>query len=167
MYNSDNIPKLAFFDIDGTLSIPRYPVEGNVLPGGSSEWWLSYCKNDPYPYKLCGVPKNIVQRLDFLQQHETELFVLSQESFEICKKAKMQFIQDRYSKYFDNDHILFVNDDCAKVIRMSGVASEKNVPLNLIEYWDDKFDNVLDATIRGINACHISYLLEEFTLDKS
>lgn len=153
-------PKLAFFDIDGTLSIPRYLVGGKLVPGGSNEWWHTYCAEEKHPYAACGVPAQMIELLNELHNNNVELFVLSQESFEDGERAKKDFIKMRYSSFFDDSHILLVSDDSQKVSRMLTIAKERCLDPNRIQYWDDKFANVLDAIVKGIDAHHVSELLQ-------
>ena len=48
-----NMIKLAFFDVDGTLSAPQYLVNGKLQIGMSDTQWQKYCEEhgeDTYEY---------------------------------------------------------------------------------------------------------------------
>ena len=40
-----NMIKLAFFDVDGTLSAPQYLVNGKLQIGMSDAQWIKYCED--------------------------------------------------------------------------------------------------------------------------
>ena len=44
--------KYAFFDIDGTLSIPFYDVNGKIKCGGEDDWWKERNDTDDNVYQL-------------------------------------------------------------------------------------------------------------------
>ena len=49
----NNMIKLAFFDVDGTLSAPQYMVNGKLQIGMTDAQWLEYCAahgEDTYEY---------------------------------------------------------------------------------------------------------------------
>ena len=153
--------KLAFYDIDGVLSIPRYNVNGLIKCGGNTEWWEDYCKDNSNPYEFCGVPNKIYNNLKIMKDLGIELYVLSVETNLDAKRGKIKFIEDKYSEFFDEKHIIFVNSDTEKLNIIKNKASNKKVSLENIYFVDDTFSLVLAASTMGINTIHISWFLEE------
>lgn len=157
--------KIAFFDIDGVLSIPRYlntsrHTDGNkYVPGGTDRWWKSYCEENEHPYEACIVPHVIKVYLSDLLNSGCELFVLSQESFDAAERGKRDFIKMRYSREFNDDHVCIVKTNNEKISTMIRISEERHIPKSHVEYWDDTFSNVLLASTTGIDAHHISEML--------
>lgn len=164
-------PTVAFFDIDGTLAIPRYEIIENrqhvIRPGMDPSKWENYCDNHGFPYMNCLISPVVLDLLQNLASHGTTLCVLSQEDDvnKRAKRAKIQFIEERFSQLFDLNNVFLVPTNNHKIItmkqyrqtyealRLTAVSSED------IFFLDDNYGNVIDASVAGINAHHISELL--------
>ena len=149
---------MAFFDIDGVLSIPQYRIEGKLKAGGSKHWWKSYCLYEYNPYKDCKVPKAIKEKLKEFKEQNVHLYVLSQENINEARDGKIKFINNNYNDIFDA--IVFVEEAESKPKIIAGMAAEYKVPIEDVYYVDDTFALVIDALTLGIDAHHISEFLE-------
>lgn len=150
---------IAFYDIDGVLSIPRYRINDKLKVGGSKDWWENFCKNNPNPYKDCKVSDSVYESLRSNYEAGTDCYVLSVETVTEAKEAKIKFIKDNYGDYFDDNHILFVSKDEEKVPFMVEMIENLSLDPSDTYFLDDTFALVCDASARGINAEHISWFL--------
>ena len=141
LFPNEIYPEAAFFDIDGTLSIPNYCVNGKMQPGMAQDVWEDFCKNEDFPYERCGIPQVVIDLLDFLAEKDTILFVNSQENPNntYAARAKRQFINKRYGKYFDDKKVLLVSSDEEKI--------------DVMLYYLDKLNALRDKV--GINSKNI------------
>ncbi len=150
--------KYAFFDIDGTLSIPIYNINGKIKCGCEEEWWKNQNDIDDNTYRLCRTPKQIKLFIEDLIKNNVKCFVLSTEKHESAKQNKIRFINERYSEIFTN--IFFVEKDDDKIDFLLNFAKENNVDNTDIYYLDDAFSLCIKASCEDINAHHISEFLE-------
>ena len=151
--------KIAFFDIDGVLSIPQYRINNKIKPGGSPEWWKNFCDSNENPYKDCKIPKLVYNKLKTLKEIGVKLYVLTTENIPSAKKAKHLFIENNYSDFFDENHIIMVSNDKEKIDTLM-LQITKSIKNEEIYYLDDTFNLVLNASSLGFDAHHISEFLD-------
>ena len=151
--------RAAFFDIDGTLSVPRYMRGGKLMPGGSKEWWKSFCYTSPFAYQNCGIPVAIKWLLNALQRAGSCIFVLSEETVPEAEPQKRLFIRKRYKKWIPDGNIIFVPDKKMKPRLIAETARRTGCRPEEFLFMDDSFDLVIEASMLGISAHHISELL--------
>ena len=150
--------KYAFFDIDGTLSIPFYDVNGTIKCGGEDDWWKERNDIDDNVYHLCKSPKKVKIFLDNLIKNDIKCFVLSTETLEKAKQSKIKFINEKYTGIFTD--IFFVEKDVEKIDFLLNFAKENNTEESDIYYLDDTFSLCIKASNKNIDAHHISEFLE-------
>lgn len=92
MLNLKNV-KIAFFDLDGVLSIPRYrDIDGNISCGMLSEDWFITCQSTEDVYRDCEVPIKVINLLRRLKNNGTKLYVLTHETNSGAYFNKVNFI---------------------------------------------------------------------------
>ncbi len=151
-------PKVACFDIDGTLSSPMYNVDGELRTGGSQEWWERFCREEPFPYKDCHIPVEIAELLADFRDHDVTLVVLSQENLEVAFPAKEQFINEKLPGVFNAIRIVDSND--AKITYMQRLVDEYELEKKDIFFLDDTFSLVCAAADAGFNAHSMTELFD-------
>ncbi len=149
--------KAAFFDIDGVLSVPRYCVDGIYRPGGSTEWWKKFTKNNPEAYKDCIAPAILKDFIKALRNKGAETHFLSTEAIPAAKKAKSVFIENQYKGLID--HGEFVSQDEDKIRHLKSFAAKNGIEHEEIYFLDDTFNLVLLAVEARFNSHHISEFL--------
>ena len=150
---------LAFLDIDGTLSVPRYLCpDGKYRAGMPQEAWEKYCERNYNAYVDCGTPAPMYELLSDLKGAGAKLRVLSTESMEAAKISKSRFIEDNYKEFFTTEDIIFVESSDKKVPVILEMCQEEGIPADRAYYMDDDFGLVLEALDYNIAAHHISEL---------
>lgn len=154
----------AFFDIDGTLSIPYYKVgEDKFVPGGTVDWWMQYCSEHENPYEYCKTPAALYDALEQLKEQDIPCFVLSTEStvrLPNIRDEKKIFIKENYGEFFPEENIIFTEEDDEKISYLKDYAKKNNVSRGTLLFVDDSFPIICQAVGEGINAHHISEFLE-------
>ena len=151
--------KLAFFDVDGVLSIPSYDVDGRVCAGGSMEWWLR-ANAESYSYELCRCPKAVKKFLKDRAAEGVKLFVLSTEDIPSARENKKRFVKENYGKLFCDESMIFTQSDAEKIYVLKKYAEKENIPFEEVYYLDDTYSMVLTACEFGFDAHHVSEFLE-------
>ena len=86
--------RIAFFDIDGTLSAPYYPVNGVLQAGMTNEQWLDFCQNyREDAYRFCKPVLPVIRYAQSLSEQGTELYVISTSQSEAEDISKHRFIK--------------------------------------------------------------------------
>lgn len=156
--------KLAFFDVDGTLSAPYFKQEDGTLNLGlTEEGWLKYCareKEDAYRYCEPVIPVRAYARK--LKSEGATLFVLSRINSEDEIAAKEKFVRIHYDGLFES--VLTVRDDKEKIEVIRRIAEERNVELGDCELVEDTFMNLLYAYWNRIKGTHVAHLITEKAL---
>ena len=152
--------KLAFFDIDGTLSAPYYPVEGELKPGMTDEQWITFCKEyGEDSYFFCKPVMPVKRYAEKLREQGAELYVLSTSQTPEEDISKVKFIGRFYSGLFQE--VLTVRRDADKVGRILELAEQKKIEADACELVEDTYSNVLLAVTNGIRATHISQIVQD------
>ncbi len=153
----ERMTKLAFFDVDGTLSAPYFMVDGELKPGMEDETWIRYCeRHGEDTYEYCRPLEAVKQYAGDLKRQGAKLFVLSTSGSEWENSAKVKFVKRWYPDLFDE--FLFVEHDTRKVPTMAACAERENVLSSECELVEDTFRLVLEANNKGMKGTHISCL---------
>ena len=153
--------KLAFFDVDGTLSAPLYIDEnGKKVIGFTPDGWSSFCKRAGEDgYKYCGIIPGVKEYARRLQQEGCLLFVLTSHLEEEETIAKRKFVGERYPGFFTD--FFFVREDLEKVTVIMEVAKKYGVKPSDCALIEDTLNTLLYAHAQGIQAIHISNILAD------
>lgn len=151
--------KLAFFDVDGTLSAPRYPHEdGRMDIGFTDEGWLAYCeKYGAHSYDHCRPLPPVRAFAGELHRAGARLFVLSSCMHTNEHAAKTAFIQAHYPDLFED--FFYVFHDGEKIPLIEKTAREAGVPLSSCVLVEDTYSTLLKAYTAGITAVHVANIV--------
>lgn len=158
-FNPEDEYDYAFFDIDGTLSIPCYKIDGKLKPGTTQEDWEELCKENANMYELCQTPLFLYNLIERLMAKGTIAHVLSTEALSEAKVSKDKFLAAKYPGVFNNT-THYVNSDEEKIQFLKDFIEALGINPARVLYVDDTFSLVLQASTLGINAHHISEFFE-------
>lgn len=150
--------KLAFFDIDGTLSAPYYPVDGVLQAGMTDEQWIAFCRNyreDAYRY--CKPVMPVIRYAQTLKDNGAELYVISTSQTEEEDRSKERFINRFCPDLFR--HVITVRNDREKTAKILEIATAQGVEASECELIEDTYQNVLDAIGKGIKGTHVAQIV--------
>ena len=155
---SDSI-KLAFFDVDGTLSAPQYPHEdGSMDIGFTEEGWCAYCeKTRDHAYDFCRPLPPVRSFAAELHQSGTRLFVLSSCLHPNEQGAKTLFVKTHYPDLFED--FFYVFHDGEKVPLIEKAARDAGVPLSSCMLVEDTYSTLLQAYAAGITSVHVANII--------
>lgn len=93
--------KVVYFDVDGVLSIPRYPLgkDNKIVSFTENARWDPFVTNNINAYADCHVPIDIKEWMAKLAMAGIPMCVLS-ASIENEIPSKMKFLEDNYPNYF-------------------------------------------------------------------
>lgn len=150
--------ELVFFDIDGTLAVPRYFVNGEYVSGFSDEGWYEYCVSQKENgYNHC-IPVKPTERYAKKRKNDGAiLFVLSTSQTPEETSAKVKFVSDKFPGLFCE--VITVAKDAMKLEVISEMASKFNTTLTKCELVEDTYSTLLKANEKGIIATHLSSLV--------
>ena len=151
--------KLAFFDVDGTLSAPQYPHEdGSMDIGFTAEGWLTYCeKTGEDGYAFCKPLPPVKEFAVTLRQSSCRLFVLSSCFHPNEPAAKRKFIRTYYPDLFEECY--FVDSDEEKIPLIQKIAQGSGVPLSSCMLVEDTYTTLLKSYEAGIISVHIANVI--------
>ena len=150
--------QIAFFDIDGTLSVPQYDVGNGVLkPGGTQEWWLEFNMDRDNTYRTCRAPVTMVNFVSELRKKNVLVKCLTEEHSSFAFNNKAVWVEEQYGIPFED--IFWVDDKAAKVPVILKYCQLFNYEPKDVLFVDDTFPIVLEATVAGLCAKHISEFL--------
>ena len=152
--------KLAFFDIDGTLSAPFYPVGGELRAGMTDEEWLDFCRTyGDDSYRFCKPVAPVKRYAEKLKADGAALYVLSTSQTPEEDSSKVRFIEENFPGLFDG--VITVRTDAEKVPEILRRAQNAGIPALACELIEDTYQNVLAAVIGGLKGTHVSQLVWE------
>ena len=148
--------KLAFFDIDGTLSAPQYiNEEGQAVIGFTRDGWKEYtdrCREHSYDYcKAVPYVKDFAIRL---HDAGVRMYVLSTSQFPGETAAKHVFVEEHYHGIFDE--VITTSSDDEKLTIIQQKAQEQNVLLPQCMFVEDTLATLFKAHVLGIRCVHVS-----------
>lgn len=168
--------KLAFFDIDGTLSVPQYDfasviesekgnlevyqefkdfVGGNLLNGCEESKWVDFNILNSNSYANCRAPVTIVNFVKKLREKGTVVFALTEEHFSFALNNKAKWVHEKYKLPLEN--VVWVDDKEKKVDMICRICRLKGIKdLSDVLMVDDTFSILLKASEKGISTAHIS-----------
>ncbi len=151
--------KLAFFDVDGTLSAPQYPHEDGRMDIGFTEGgWMAYCeKTGVHGYDFCRPLSPVRSFAEKLHSGGTRLFVLSSCLHPNEHAAKTAFIQKNYPDLFEDFYYVFHDGEKIPVIEKA--ARNAGVPLSSCLLVEDTYSTLLKAYEAGITAVHVANII--------
>lgn len=150
----------AFFDVDGTLSSPRYLIDGEFGIGTTDAAWAEYCrvhKEDSYEYCYGVAP--VRAHAEALKKAGAKLFVLSSIHTDEERDAKTKFVNRVYPGLFDD--FFYVWEDARKLTLIQEMAADAQIPLADCELVEDTLNTLFKAATLGITPMHISMLVQE------
>jgi len=150
--------KFAFFDLDGTLSVPRYFTNGQFVTGFTDEGWFNHCETmREHAYDYCLPVQPVKRYAEELLNEGARLYVLSLAQTEGERLAKVRFINTHFEGFFED--IIYVSSNKEKTSVILDFAMEKGALPSECELVEDTYSNVLNANDNGIKATHISYII--------
>ena len=150
--------KLAFFDIDGTLSAPYYPVNGILQAGMTDEQWLAFCREyreDAYRY--CKPVMPVIRYAQELRDSGAQLYVISTSQTEEEDRSKERFIARVCPDLFRE--VITVRTDREKTDKILEIAAAQNVKPAECELVEDTYSIVLDAIEKGIKGTPVAQIV--------
>lgn len=152
--------KLAFFDIDGTLSVPVYTINGVTGIGiTDAEWFRWSVLKGEDAYEECKGAAPVRAYAESLKASGAKLFVLSASSNSYESRAKEKFVNRVYPGLFDE--IIFTADSDVKLEIIKAVAYREGAELSACELIDDTYKTLLLASAEGMKATHVISLVSE------
>lgn len=156
--NNMSETRLGFFDIDGTLSVPIYNNNGQMVTGFTDEGWLAHCARErEHAYDDCKPVMPVKRYAEGLKAAGAKLFVLSVSQSEGESLAKEHFIETHFPGLFQE--VIIVDNNPAKIEVIHKYAENEGVTLSQCELVEDTYSNVLMANNNGIKATHIAALV--------
>ena len=153
--------KLAFFDFDGTISVPEYLVDGEIKVGYPTvPSWIDYCNaGGKDAYKTCRPVKPVQRYADKLRENGAKLYILTGIRSEGEVLAKIEFLKDHYEGYFED--MLTVSSPEEKLGVIRETAAREGVALTDCELIEDMYPTLLGVLAGGIKATHISQIVAD------
>ena len=152
--------KLAFFDVDGTLSVPRYFIDGRFQIGTDDRGWIEYCEEHREDsYEFCFGSKPVRAYAEKRKEEGCRLFVLSSIASDLEMDAKTKFVKRVYPGLFED--FFYVRKDLDKLDVIREMAEKNGVELEECELVEDTLAILFPANRLGIRATHISMLTSE------
>lgn len=146
---------IAFFDIDGVLSVPRYDVGNGVLkPGGTQDWWIEFNMDRNNTYDTCRAPITMVNFVKELRKRDIIIKCITEEHSSFALNNKAVWVEKQYGIPFED--IFWVDNKDAKVPMILKYCKMFNYLPNEVLFVEDTFPTVLQATTERICAVHIS-----------
>lgn len=154
--------KLAFFDLDGVLSVPKYvDAYGNIGCSVPDDYWFKYCNWQSDVYTLCKPIKQTKELLQRLKEQGTRLYVLTHETNSGAYFNKVDFVMQHYGEYFESyRQVLFVNKTEKKTDLMQIFCDRFGVAKKTCLLVEDTYDTCIQANNLGFQAMHISELFD-------
>lgn len=152
--------RFAFFDVDGTLSAPRYFIDGKMQIGTTEQAWIDYCqehREDSYEYCYAVIP--VREHAEKLKAEGARLFVLSSIMSELEIDAKTKFVKRLYPDLFED--FFFVWEDKDKLTLIENFAKKEGVDVSECELVEDTLATLFKAATIGITPMHVSMLVQD------
>ncbi len=148
--------KLAFFDIDGTLSAPVYENEnGNLVIGFPLKEWEAYTDlHQEHTYDLCRPVPFVKEYAQKLKNSGTRLFALSTSMFPGETKAKHAFMEKHYDGLFEE--VITVMSDAEKIEVIERYADQAGAGLSECMMVEDTLAILFQTQVKGIRSVHVA-----------
>lgn len=154
-------PKIAFFDMDGTIAAPRYLVNDKYVIGFPADGWIDFCKQkQEHAYDEC---ETITPVLEFAKQLKAEgctLYILTVSLCTAEQAAKHAFIKKHHlGAIFDR--CIFAKSDDEKLEVMAKYAAAHDLCHEECALVEDLYYTCLKAHQKGFTAIHLSNILTD------
>lgn len=152
--------KAAFFDMDGTISVPRYMLDGKLKPCMTNKEWEDY--NATYKeegYKDCKPIKAVIDYAYRLKGEGAKVVLISCVFSKPEILGKEVFLEKYCKDLFDEIH--FVGSDSEKLPIMESFALKEGFDYSECELVEDTFKNIVAATNKGFGTKHVTNVLDE------
>lgn len=151
---------IAFFDLDGVLSVPRYETGLGIKCALPDEDWfqeVNWCSD---VYRHCEPVPQVIKLLEQLKKRSTRLFVLTHETNSGAYFNKVDFVLEHYKAYFPSyREVLFVNKPEKKADLMSVLCSRYGISKKHCLLVEDTYNTCIQVCNDGFQVLHISELL--------
>lgn len=152
--------KVAFFDIDGTLSVPKYDVNQELQIGGSLDWWEKANVGRQGVYRHCLPVETLKNYLRELKNQQVVLKCLTTEELADAYFNKVEFVLKHYGEFFkDYKDVIYTPNDDFKVHYLDVFKFNMGLEPSSILLVDDSYDILLHAVNKGYQVRHISEFL--------
>ena len=150
---------VVYFDVDGVLSIPRYPLgpNGKTVAFTENARWEPFVKDNIDAYKDCYVPIALKEWMAKLTEKGIPMVVLS-VSTEGEKPSKMKFLNENFQNYFAE--IRLVETASAKKDVMVGHQREFGWDPFSMALVEDNHYTLFDIAVAGFRGIHVSWFLD-------
>lgn len=151
---------IAFFDLDGVLSVLRYETGLGVKCALPDEDWfqeVNWCSD---VYRHCEPVPQVIKLLEQLKKRNTRLYVLTHETNSGAYFNKVDFVLEYYKDYFPSyREVLFVNKSEKKADLMSVLCSRYGISKKHCLLVEDTYNTCIQVCNDGFQVLHISELL--------
>lgn len=152
--------KAAFFDMDGTLSVPVYPVNGKFQPCMTDKQWHDFNElHNVNSYNWCKPILSVKRYAEKLKKEGAVLFVLTGVHTDYEVMGKKKFTEDFYKGLFTD--LIPVSSDSEKIPCMKAYCEKQGLDYSECELIEDTFKNVIEAICEGFSAKHVTNVIDE------
>ena len=149
--------KYAFFDVDGTLSVPRYFMHGEMTLGTTDEEWIEFCRvHGKDSYENCLTSPPVRRFAEALHKEGARLYVLSAITSDYETEGKTEFVSKRYPGLFED--FFYVRHESEKVPFILAFAEKAGCAPEETMLVEDSLGILFPANCAGIVPKHISML---------
>ena len=151
--------KIVYFDVDGVLSVPRYPLgkDRKIVPFTENPRWDRFVDNNINAYSECYAPVALKAWIGELKDAGIPVCILSATT-EDEMPSKMKFILDNYGDSFSK--IKFVSRSADKkpyMIEQQAKLGYDPFEMALVE---DNHNTLFDIAEAGFRGIHVSWFLD-------
>jgi hypothetical protein len=153
--------KIVYFDIDGVLSIPRYPFGKNkaIVPFGSDDKWKPFIKDNANGYDQCYASTEIKNWIKKLRAKGVIVKSLSAgDDSEI--PAKKAFIEKNYTDLVDE--MLFVPSSHDKAAKMEEERLKYGFDAFEMVLVEDHHNTLIEIADHGFRGIHTAWFLDAY-----
>ena len=147
--------RLAFFDVDGVLSVPIYKEKDEFVIGFTAETWKAYCmEHGEDTYQYCKPVLPVKRYAEHLQTEGAILFALTATQSDAETQAKRKFLSKHYPGLFEE--VLTVSSQNEKFETIKMISQKYGAQLADCELVEDTLSTLLEVRQYGIMPTHIS-----------
>ena len=153
------MPKVAFFDMDGTITAPRFIDNGEYVCGFNLRAWVAHCERlKEKSYDACSVLQPVVDFAKQLASDNIPCIILTVACSKGEHIAKRAFLKDHgLENLFPR--IIFCTDSKEKPDIILSYAAHNHLTPSDCMLVEDDYMCVLRAHDMGIQAAHISNII--------
>lgn len=148
--------QLAFFDLDGTLSAPRYVgADGVPVIGFPVDEWKSFtAEKQEHSYDACRPVPYVQSFAENLKKKGVRLFVLSLTLYPGETLGKHRFIETWYPGLFEE--VITVDHSEDKPAVIIDLAEKNHLKPENCLLIEDSLPALYQAIASGIRCCHVA-----------